>query len=43
MKLIKPTLAEYDVYAWEKLRSWLDAGQLGVIADSGDPTTGRRS
>jgi DUF971 family protein len=31
------------IYAWEKLRSWLDAGRLGVVDDSGDSATGSRS
>jgi DUF971 family protein len=31
------------IYAWETLRSWLDAGRLGVMLDSGDSAAGNDS
>jgi DUF971 family protein len=31
------------IYAWEKLRSWLDAGRLGAIVEPGDSATGQGS
>jgi DUF971 family protein len=31
------------IYAWEKLRTWLDTGRLGAVDDSGGSATGSRS
>ena len=28
------------IYAWEKLRAWVDAGQVGTIVGAGDDAAG---